>query len=316
MSTQTLPHPPFYTVNNINNLRDAALHPLTTPNGPIRPGLLFRSAEVDHLTLHDWQVLRGLGIAHVFDLRSRPEIEKTWPSSDFTPPWLTDLSAAGLQRSWVPIFQEQDYSPEAIAQRYVKYMDEDSAGFVAAYRDMLHSGPASYAKIFRYFASDSLGANGGLVHCSAGKDRTGMFFGILFDYLGVPRGDIADEYNRTEMGLAGVREHIVTRLLSAPAFKNYVAAQAKGQALSREELAQLVADDASGKDFEITPEMKEIGRKAALRMVSARKESMLLTLEMLDREFGGSEKWLREKCGLSDAELAGLRKNLVVVQRD
>jgi hypothetical protein len=222
------------------------------------------------------------------------------------------MTAAGLQRTWVPVFHDADYSPAGIAARYVKYMDESDAGFVEAYRDILHAGPGAYARIFRFLAAEARGGKAALVHCSAGKDRTGVFFGILFDFLGVPRGDIAEEYHRTEMGLAGVREEIVERLLAGPAFRNYVAARAKGERLSREELARLVADDGSGEAFEISPEMMEVGRRAALRMVSARKESMLRTLEMVDSEFGGSEKYMREKCGLSEEELEGLRRNLVV----
>ncbi|KAF2029135.1 hypothetical protein EK21DRAFT_68299 [Setomelanomma holmii] len=319
-SKPDLPYPPFYIIPNISNLRDAALHPLTTPTGPIRAGLLFRSADVSKLTLPDWTALRELGIGHVFDLRSAPEVEKSW-APDSTPEWVRDMTAAGVQRSWVPVFQEADYSPQGIAKRYVKYMDEDVAGFVEAYRDMLHAGPGAYATIFKYLASPTLlqfplsEKAGALIHCSAGKDRTGIFFALLFTYLGVPATDIAAEYHRTELGLSDIRNSIVDRLLQSPAFKNYIAAQSKGRKLKQAELAKIVQDANEGKGFEegeVSPEMMAKGRAAALRMVGAKEESMLRTLGMVEEEFGGAEKYMREKCGLTDDEMEGLKRNLVV----
>jgi hypothetical protein len=47
--------------------------------------------------------------------------------------------------------------------------------------------------------------------------------------------------------------------------------------------------------------------------VGARRETMIATLEMLDREFGGAEKYMREVCGLEQGELDALRNNLLVL---
>lgn len=333
MATQEptpLPSPPFFTVPNINNLRDSA-PTLLTPHGPIRPNLLFRSAEVSNLDLSGWQTLHSLGIAHVFDLRSKPEVEKGWAgivarpdgSEDVRPGWMRDMQAAGVQRTWVPVFKEADYSPEKLAERYQKYMQDGVEGFVAAYRDILKSGGAAYRTIFEYLVglADAgvqveSGKVGALIHCTAGKDRTGVFFGILFDFLGVSREVIATEYNLTEPGLACVREDVVARLLQSPGFQKYMLSLASGKELSREELAMLVQNrdvpDAKPADF--PPEIREKGRQAALRMVGARKEAMLQTLEMVDKEFGGAERYMREFCGLGDEELEKLRKVCVVKQ--
>ena len=56
---------------------------------------------------------------------------------------------------------------------------------------------------------------------------------------------------------------------------------------------------------------REKGRQAALRMVGARKETMVKALEMADKEFGGAERYLRKKCGMTDGDLEKLRGNLV-----
>ena len=335
MSTQQqpeLPSSPFYNIPNINNLRDAALQSgLTTPSGPIRPGILFRSAEVSKLDLSGWQAVHSVGVAHVFDLRSKPEVEKGWSGiikstngqEDVRPGWIAAMEEAGVQRTWVPVFAEKDYSPERLAERYMKYMDRTVTGFVDAYRDILRAGGPAYRTIFKYLAAlppatersaaDKLGA---LIHCTAGKDRTGVFFGLLFDFLGVSRTAIATEYNLTEPGLAGVREDVVARLLQSPGFQKYMLSVWKGQQLSMEELAKLVEnrDVQNGEIVEFPPEVVEEGRQAALRMVGARKESMLATLEMIDKEFGGSEKYMREICGLMGDDLEKLRKVLIVPQ--
>ena len=60
------PSPPFYQVPNLNNFRDAALAygGLKTNDGrSIRPGLLYRSAEVSRVDGEGWKVIGGLGVS-------------------------------------------------------------------------------------------------------------------------------------------------------------------------------------------------------------------------------------------------------------
>ncbi|KAF3048620.1 hypothetical protein E8E11_002501 [Didymella keratinophila] len=326
MATQpALPSPPFFDIPNINNLRDASYN-LETPHGSIRKGVLFRSAEVSKLDRAGWDALHALGVAHVFDLRSTPEVAKGWSGivakvdgapDDVRPGWLAAMEEAGVKRTWVPVFQEKDYSPEKLAERYQKYMNKSTEGFVSAYRDILKQGGGAYRTMFAYLAGlpvADVQGKGALIHCTAGKDRTGVFFAILFDFLGVPREQIATEYNLTEPGLAEARAEIVPRLLQSPGFQKYMLSLSQGEQLSQEQLAKLVEerDLPDQKPVEFPPEVLEEGRQAALRMVGAKKESMLATLEMVDREFGGSERYMREYCGLGDEDLEKLRTVLVV----
>lgn len=128
----SLPSPPFFNVPNINNLRDAALASggLKTPSGRIRPGILFRSAEVSKLDREGWKAVHQIGVGHVFDLRSKPEVEKGWKGvtmekekegdeSDVKKGWEEGMREAGVERSWCPVFDETDYSPERLAERYM-----------------------------------------------------------------------------------------------------------------------------------------------------------------------------------------------------
>lgn len=230
------------------------------------------------------------------------------------------------------MFEASDYSPERLAERYLKYMDEGEEGFVQAYEDILkHAGPA-YKEIFTYLANlpaaeksvkedaeflsndpaapiPKTEARGALVHCTAGKDRTGMFFGILFSFLGVADEDIAQEYNLTEIGLGHLREEIVARLSQSAGFKQYMLSQAQGKKVSAEQIAEALK---VGAEIEVPQEILDKGRNAALRMTGARKESMLRTLKLVEREWGSAEGYLRTVVGLGDLELEGLRKALLV----
>ncbi|KAF2868071.1 tyrosine phosphatase family-domain-containing protein [Massariosphaeria phaeospora] len=340
MTTHSLPCPPFYTIPHIANLRDPSLHPnLTTSSGAkLRLGILFRSAEPSKLDQEGWRQIRALGIGHVFDLRSKPEVNRGWiatvgngngnaagvdESMNAQPAWIGKLEKEGLNRHWVPVFADRDYSPERLAQRYAMYMGETAEGFVRAYADILmHAGP-SFRTILLYLAglpppgSSSPGEHtgeseaelGALVHCTAGKDRTGIFFGLLFTFLGVDRETAADEYALTELGLAHVRDEVVGRLVQSQAVRQYVALQMQGkEAASAAELADGGGDGAK----KVDDEALVLARRAALRMAGARRENLLGSLEMVEREYGGAEGYFRGVCGLGDEELEALRRNLVL----
>lgn len=113
-----LPKPPFIPVPGLPNFRDAGGYPIDSQPGRIlRPGIVFRSAEPSRLTDQGVALLQDIGITHVYDLRSAVELKRLaqagancdvreWP---------------GATRVFVPVFQDQDYGPEAIALRYQNY---------------------------------------------------------------------------------------------------------------------------------------------------------------------------------------------------
>jgi hypothetical protein len=57
------------------------------------------------------------------------------------------------------------------------------------------------------------------------------------------------------------------------------------------------------------------GRERAERMIGARQESMLATLEMVDRKWGGAEGYIKNLCGLTDAEIEKVRTILAAKER-
>ncbi|PRZ09448.1 tyrosine phosphatase family protein [Isoptericola sp. CG 20/1183] len=84
----------------------------------------------------------------------------------------------------------------------------DRAGDVAPfdlgrfYVELLHGAGAAYlVDGVRAVAADDAPV---LVHCTAGKDRTGVLVAILLSLVGVDRADIVTDYVRTEPNMPGI----------------------------------------------------------------------------------------------------------------
>ena len=101
------------------------------PGKVIRKGLVFRSSEPSKVTDEGVSALTSLGITHVYDLRSEVEIQKMVVQAEGSKPreW------PGAQRIFVPVFPDQDFSPEALAKRvrdYTSGSPEVSSGCLPA----------------------------------------------------------------------------------------------------------------------------------------------------------------------------------------
>lgn len=184
--------------SSLPNLRD-----LTSLTPHLTPRLVYRSAAP---TPASPDALVALRIAVVFDLRSETELARALV---VVPP------PAGVARLHVPVFAREDYTPEAVALRYAAYASADTvAGFVQAYRAILRAGGPAFAPVLRHVAH---AATPCLVHCTAGKDRTGVLCAIVLALCGVDDETIAREYALTEEGLRSERARMVARLREVPA---------------------------------------------------------------------------------------------------
>jgi hypothetical protein len=72
-------------------------------------------------------------------------------------------------------------------------------GFVHAYTDILNNAPPSYRKILLHLAYDP--SKPLIVHCTAGKDRTGVICALVLSLCGVDDEVVAHEYSLTDVGL-------------------------------------------------------------------------------------------------------------------
>lgn len=112
----------------------------------------------------------------------------------------------------MPIFKDTDYSPEAIALRYKDYTSNDGTeGFQRAYADILEHGAGSYRTILLHLRDKP--HEPCLVHCTAGKDRTGVIMALILQLVGVEDHLIAEEYALTEVGLAAWKDIIINHLI-------------------------------------------------------------------------------------------------------
>ncbi|GIZ44898.1 hypothetical protein CKM354_000808200 [Cercospora kikuchii] len=261
-----LPSPPFVDVPGTANFRDAG------DGKTFRKGLVYRSADPSKTTAEGMQLLRNdLGISAIFDLRSLPEIQRDGPEWQGADKDAADPFAEhGIKRYWTPVFAAQDYGPEQVALRYKQYTLAGSEGFVKAYTDILLAAPEAYTKIFRHLAAAD--AKPCLVHCTAGKDRTGVVVALLKLLVGVDKEAIAEEYALTDQGLAHLKPLFTERLLRNPALQG--------------------------------------NREGVANMTSSKKENMLATMDMIEKEFSGAERYMREYCKLDDGEIEALKKNL------
>ncbi|KAK4161424.1 tyrosine phosphatase [Cladorrhinum sp. PSN259] len=267
--TTILPSPPFVHAPGIANLRDAGGYPVAQqPDKTIRRGVLFRGADPTKLNDEGVSVLQRLGVTHIFDLRSLKELSngkeqpREWP---------------GAKRVPVPVFLDKDYSPEAIADRFGHY-SSGLEGFVQAYSAILREAAEPghpfmpFQTILNHFASSTGPPSPVLIHCSAGKDRTGIAVALILSLCGVEDDLVAQDYGLTELGLAHRKEEIVQHLL--PYFNG--------------------------------------DRTRAEVMVSAKKEYLLATLSHIRKQYGSVESYVVNNLGISPETVAKIRANLVV----
>ncbi|KAI0542685.1 tyrosine phosphatase [Xylaria digitata] len=290
----SLPSPPFISVPGLPNFRDAGGYEVISdsPDTPVaggkrivkmvRRGILFRSSEPSRLTdAGATQLSEQLEIKLVYDLRSAVEIARSLDSGRGFP--LREWE--GSERKFVPVFLDQDYSPEALALRYKNYASESSEGFVEAYKDILSAAtdPANDFQPFKTIlghlaavpvASSPPVPSPCLVHCTAGKDRTGVVVALALSLCGVPDEAVIHEYNLTEIGLRSRLDELVKHVSSNPKI---------------------------GIDVE-----------GAKRMIGARKEAMLGTLAWIRAQYGSVEQCVLDLGILTPEGITQLRKNLVV----
>ncbi|MGB3795293.1 MAG: tyrosine-protein phosphatase [Alteraurantiacibacter sp.] len=155
----------------------------TSAGGRVKRGMLFRSNRLSQLTGADIATLDATGIATIFDLRSPREIEAdptAWQSAHLGfhtwPP--------GHKRRLVDMALEYPRDADGAAQLMLDFYAELPRTLGHAFGDII--------------ARVAGGAVPCVMHCSAGKDRTGMAAALLLLALGVPRETVLDDYALTD----------------------------------------------------------------------------------------------------------------------
>lgn len=190
----------------------------------VRTGL-YRSGHLSRASEADRKRMRELGIKVVADLRKRREREaepSLWPEA--VKVIASDLGDEGEPPHLAFLRQGID-TPEAVRD----YM-------LSAYRriPMEECNREVYREGYKALASGEA-EPGFLVHCAAGKDRTGIFCALVLDELGVDRDTIFQDYLLTNeaVDFASIVPRIRERLM-----KQY------GQALSEPVMQVFLGVDA------------------------------------------------------------------------
>ena len=135
-------------------------------------GLVFRGAEFDCSPGSSaLRLLERLGIRRIIDLRDPSEVAPFPPSS------IARVHIPFLADSRNRDFQPTDRSPVATAGRYYEYLSE---------------GKASVLQVMRRLVT--VRAEPTMLHCVAGRDRTGITIACLLSILGVPDEQIGLDY--------------------------------------------------------------------------------------------------------------------------
>lgn len=154
----------------------------------VRPGMLLRSEALTYATVADLELLRGLGLAMVIDLRGETEAAMRgpgpWtgprthlPTTDVTQTVLAELVTAG------PAAEPRD------EEVLVKIMVEMYRQFVAE-----ESSRSAFSAALKLIAETTHRGQPVLFHCTAGKDRTGWLAALLLAGIGVDRADVYADY--------------------------------------------------------------------------------------------------------------------------
>ncbi|MGB7341875.1 MAG: tyrosine-protein phosphatase [Phototrophicaceae bacterium] len=226
----------------------------------VRWNRVYRSSALDRLSPKDQVKLTQLGIQTVCDVRTQ---EEHFADPDNLPDGMQSISIApssddNVLLAVIRLLFQQGFLENLLADLYQRVMIQDN--------------PQVFAAIFTRLAKD---ANLPMViHCAAGKDRTGITIALLLALLGVPDETIIADY----------------------AFSNHYYDFFKHA--TRKNLAQLRIIGLTESDFDY--------------LLIA--DGMMLqdTLHQVRTQYGSIDNYLIQYVGLSQGTLDNIRQNMLI----
>jgi protein tyrosine/serine phosphatase len=205
VTTETRHEPNWIDCDGAHNVRDLGGFP--TEFGLTRRRVLLRADALDALSASDVaHLVDEVGLAHVVDLRSAGERAERGrgllgdTSIEYSDLDVIDDLTLAFRRDARTAAVEAGTDPEIIiGDGYVQLLDVGATSFVTALERIVASGGTPV-----------------LVHCAAGKDRTGVLVALLLDAAGVDRDVIVADYAATQERM----DAILARLLPAAAYQH------------------------------------------------------------------------------------------------
>ncbi|KAI1462640.1 protein-tyrosine phosphatase-like protein [Annulohypoxylon moriforme] len=247
-----LTQPPFVFVDGTFNTRDIGL----VPGSPLKPGYVFRSGALAQLSDNGKAVLGGkLGVKRVFDLRSPEERGKA-----------PDPVLDGVEHTWIES-SRPDSTPDL--ERFVEGAGE--VGYREMYLEVVDVYQESWKAILEHIRDRP--ADPFLVHCTAGRDRTGVLAGLLLTLAGAPQDVIVLDYLLSRIGTEPVR---------------------------------LMLLDFAVKGTNATSH----DQPGFYNLINLRASSWAAFVDGVQKEYGGFEQFITDKLGFSSDDLAKIKANL------
>ena len=203
------------------NVRDVGGLP-TVDGRTTRAGVLLRSDNLQDLSEADVQRLVGeLGVRTVLDLRSSGEVHLTGPGP------LREAGPAHHQLSLIPEWdgepdrEEVDRALDSAVQDALPSLapgprQQGPTDLGDHYADYIAKAGDNLGRALRLLADPASGTT--LVHCAAGKDRTGVVVALALDAAGVEREAVVADYAATAERIEG----IIARLSASSTYASEV----------------------------------------------------------------------------------------------
>lgn len=214
------------------NTRDVGGLPVAG-GGTVRSGVLVRSDNLQQLSAADVRYLVDVvGVRRVIDLRTGVEVRLEGPGPLTKEPdvRIDHLSLFPEVGQHTDSPAERDGSPDQVlpwarrpGQRRHTEPDDEVHGWsnqpvARVYLRYLRHRPDSIAAALREIAAAAGTPGATLVHCAAGKDRTGVVVALALDLVGVHREAITADYLATVPHAAA----LLARLQSSPTYADDV----------------------------------------------------------------------------------------------
>ena len=256
-------HPNRLELAGARNLRDLGGYS-SIDGRQIKKGMLYRMDHPKRARKRDVEAVVALGVKTVYDLRSEKELERDPPRLD---------TVTLLEVVHLPVDCEL-IDPYAVAKRILKgdVEEGDFQGLMLeCYRNYVLNYTSEWSSLLRNMAKP--GGLPGIIHCTYGRDRTGVSVAIILRSLGVPEETVLEDY-----------------LLSNTFWESE---------------ADRLSCFASCASFFRTP------RSEVRALMEVRPEYLEAAFEAIDQKYGSFEGYLQEELGIDDATLERLRSHLL-----
>jgi protein-tyrosine phosphatase len=162
-----------------SNFRDLGGYP-GRDGRTVRWRQIFRSNHLGHVTKADIEILRGLGVKSAFDFRGTEERAAAM------------CGVAGIAVHSLPIEPTVVAALRARLAEGVVLSSADALDVMRdSYRNYVRCSTPSFRELFAHLLADRAPL---VIHCTAGKDRTGFACALILHALGVPGEVIAEDY--------------------------------------------------------------------------------------------------------------------------